>query len=84
MKQVGEDGGVPCSVEGGRSTLEHCRLCVHSVAFSIGGRLVPSPARAYCTRCTPTGEKIDLKKVDYVECDDNKGEGFRSVLNIIS
>ncbi|MDH7593416.1 MAG: hypothetical protein QHG99_03555 [Methanomicrobiales archaeon] len=83
MKRVGIGRKVLCS---GREdiTLEHCRFCVHSRAFSIGGRLIPSPARIYCLRHTPSEEKIDFSRVESVECDDLKGEGFRSIMNIIS
>jgi len=43
---------------------------------------VLSPARAYCTAVRSTN-KVDLKKVRSVRCDDRKGEGFQSMLNII-
>lgn len=83
MKRVGAGSKVPCS---GREdiTVEHCRFCVHSRAFLVGGRTIPSPARIYCLRHTPSEEKIDFSRVEFVECDDQKGEGFRSIMNIIS
>lgn len=62
--------------------LDHCRFCAHSVRFRIKGREVPSPARAFCT-LQRASEEVDLNKVEAVICDDDRGEGFRSIMNII-
>ncbi|HQD26573.1 MAG TPA: hypothetical protein PKV78_08530 [Methanoculleus thermophilus] len=63
--------------------VDRCRFCVHSVLVVIGGREVPSPARAYCTGCRET-PSVDMAKVEAVLCDDLSEEGFRSIANIIS
>jgi hypothetical protein len=64
-------------------TLEHCRFCVHSTSFRIGGEWITSPARAYCLRSRVVKE-VDLSAVEEAECDDLDGEGYRSIMSIIS
>jgi len=64
-------------------TLDRCRFCVHSTSFRIGGVWVTSPARAYCLRSRPEKD-VDLLAVEEVECDDLGGEGYRSIMSIIS
>jgi hypothetical protein len=49
----------------------------------VEGRELPSPARAYCSRCRDIPD-VDMAKVEAVVCDDLSGEGFRSITNIIS
>jgi len=63
--------------------VDRCRLCVHSARVVVGGRELPSPARAYCSRCRDA-PNIDMAKVEAVVCDDTRGEGFRSITSIIS
>ncbi|MBP2132843.1 hypothetical protein J2128_000764 [Methanomicrobium sp. W14] len=63
--------------------IEKCRFCVHSVYFIENGKEIKSPARAYCTMSRST-ESVNLKKVEEVVCDDDRKEGFRSIMNIIS
>jgi len=63
--------------------VERCSLCVHSSRVVIGGRELPSPARAYCSLCRDAPD-IDMSKVEAILCDDHTGEGFRSIANIIS
>lgn len=63
--------------------IEKCRFCVHSVRFITPGGEVPSPARAFCTMSRYSGE-VHLHEVTAVVCDDTRGEGYRSMLNIIS
>lgn len=63
-------------------TPDMCRFCVHSRAFLVKGTWVTSPARAYCMRERATTE-VDLKQVTAVRCDDQSGEGYRSMMNII-
>ncbi|ABN57921.1 MULTISPECIES: hypothetical protein [Methanoculleus] len=63
--------------------VDQCRLCVHSARVMIGGRELPSPARAYCSRCRDAPD-IDMAKVEAILCDDKQGEGFRNIANIIS
>ena len=60
-----------------------CRLCVHSARVVVKGAELPSPARAYCSRCRDA-PNIDMAKVEAVLCDDLSEEGFRSIANIIS
>jgi len=62
--------------------LDKCRFCVHSVRFKTPKGEFPSPARAYCSKTRAT-ESVDLKTVLAVICDDHRGEGFRSMLNVI-
>jgi len=64
-------------------TLDRCRFCVHSTHFETKGKKVVSPARAYCSR-SGASEEVDLKTVTKVWCDDLQGEGFRSIMSIIS
>lgn len=63
-------------------TIEHCRFCVFSRSFVVRGRSVTSPALAYCLRHRAT-EEVNLKEVEAVACADRKGEGYRSMMNII-
>lgn len=63
-------------------TLDHCRFCVYSRYFLVNGTWVKSPALAYCMLHRATDE-ADLKKVDAVKCADRRGEGFRSIMNLI-
>lgn len=76
-------GRVACP-SGQTVTLDRCRFCVHSTHFQVQGSTVPSPARAYCSRQRRGGEEIDLRAVEAVVCDDRSGEGYRSIMNIIS
>jgi hypothetical protein len=64
-------------------TLDRCRFCAHSTSFRIKGIWITSPARAYCLR-SEAGRDVDLSTVEEVECDDLDGEGYRSIMNIIS
>jgi len=75
-------GQVAC-LPGEPVTLDRCRFCVHSTAFRIGGAWITSPARAYCLRSRAEKE-VDLTAVEEVECDDTDGEGYRSLMNILS
>ena len=68
---------------GGPVTLDRCRFCVHSTSFLIKGAWITSPARAYCLRSRAEKE-VDLSTVEAVECDDLDGEGYRSIMSIIS
>jgi hypothetical protein len=64
-------------------SVDHCRFCVHSRAFVVNGKEVPSPARIYCLAQKPSKEEVDFSLVESVVCDDRKGEGYRSMMNII-
>jgi hypothetical protein len=75
-------GKVMC-LPGEPVTLDRCRFCVHSAAFRIGGAWITSPARAYCLR-SKAEKEVDLATVEEVECDDLDGEGYRSIMSIIS
>jgi hypothetical protein len=75
-------GRVECT-PGGAVPVDRCGLCVHSARVVVGGKELPSPARAYCSRCRDAGH-VDMAKVEAVVCDDLSGEGFRSIANIIS
>lgn len=75
-------GRVQC-MPGEAVSVVQCRLCVHSARVVVKGRELPSPARAYCSRCSDAPD-IDMTKVEAVVCDDLSGEGFRSIANIIS
>ncbi|WOF15782.1 hypothetical protein F1737_03270 [Methanoplanus sp. FWC-SCC4] len=77
-----EKGKVQC-LSSKKEDIYKCRFCVHSVSFLVGARWIKSPARAFCTMCRTT-EEVDLLKVESVECDDLRGEGFRSMMNVIS
>jgi hypothetical protein len=74
-------GRVRCLPEK-EETIEHCRFCVHSRYFRVRGEYVKSPALAYCLRHGAT-EEVDLKIVEAVKCADRRGEGYRSMMNII-
>ena len=74
-------GAVECG-SGRKEEIDKCRFCVHSREFLTPEGWVTSPARAYCTMSRATNQ-VDLKKVTAVRCDDDKGEGFRSIMNII-
>jgi hypothetical protein len=75
-------GQVQC-LPGEAVTLDRCRFCVHSTAFRIRGTWITSPARAYCLRSRPEKD-VDLLTVEEVECDDLDGEGYRSIMGILS
>ncbi|MGA2934164.1 MAG: hypothetical protein ABSD81_03300 [Methanomicrobiales archaeon] len=75
-------GKVECLV-GEPVTLDRCRFCAHSTSFRIKGVWITSPARAYCMR-SKAEKDVDLSTVEEVECDDLGGEGYRSIMNIIS
>lgn len=77
-----ERGTVEC-LPGVRVGLDRCRFCASSRAFLEGGDWKQSPALAFCLSCRATGE-VDLAKVSAVRCADRSGEGFRSIMNIIS
>ena len=63
--------------------IEKCRFCVHSVYFMTKKAKIPSPARAFCNISRSTVE-VNLMDVTSVICDDAMGEGFRSIMNVIS
>jgi hypothetical protein len=75
-------GEVMC-LPGEPVTLDRCRFCAHSTAFRIRGAWITSPARAYCLRSRPEKD-VDLSTVEEVECDDLDGEGYRSIMGILS
>ncbi|MDD1670156.1 MAG: hypothetical protein LUQ67_02390 [Methanomicrobiales archaeon] len=75
-------GKVEC-LPGEPVTLDRCRFCAHSTRFRIEGTWITSPARAYCLRSTAERD-VDLSTVEEVECDDLSGEGYRSIMSIIS
>ncbi|MDD4127222.1 MAG: hypothetical protein PHV39_05990 [Methanomicrobium sp.] len=77
-----DNGSVQC-LSHKKEDIEKCRFCVHSVSFLENGKYIKSPARAFCTMCRST-EEVSLKDVEAVVCDDYKGEGYRSIMNIIS
>jgi hypothetical protein len=77
-----ERGTVECR-PGVRIGLDRCRFCASSRAFREGGTWKRSPALAYCTLSRAT-EEVDLSKVEAVRCRDRTGEGFRSIMSIIS
>lgn len=77
-----EKGTVECR-PGERVGLDHCRFCASSRAFCERGSWKRSPALAYCMACRVT-EEVDLAKVEVVRCADRTGEGFRSIMSIIS
>lgn len=74
-------GNVRCLPEKSES-VDKCRFCVHSVKFQVNGKMVDSPARAYCL-VKRTTDKVEMSSVEAVECDDASGEGFRSMMNVI-
>jgi len=75
-------GEIACQ-EGVKVTLDYCRFCAHSKAMLVSGEWITSPARAYCLR-SKVVQKVDLSKVEAVQCDDDGTDGFRSIMNIIS
>ncbi len=77
-----EGGAVDC-LPSVREPVEKCRFCVFSRYFKIKGTDYPSPALAFCVLHRQDSREIDLKQVDAVTCADRKGEGFRSMLNVI-
>jgi len=77
-----EGGRLQCTATK-REELVKCRFCVHSTHFMVKGRWVGSPARAYCQVRRST-EEVDLCDVVMVRCDDRTGEGFRSIMSLIS
>lgn len=66
-----------------REEVMKCRFCAHSTHFLVGGRWVGSPARAYC-RVQRSADPVELRDVTMVRCDDAAGEGFRSIMSLIS
>jgi hypothetical protein len=76
------NGSVEC-LPGREEEIEKCRFCVHSVYFITKKGKIPSPARAFCN-ITRSTEDINLNEVKEVICDDIRGEGFRSMMNVIS
>jgi hypothetical protein len=77
-----EGGRVQCT-PGRHEEVMKCRFCAHSTHFMVKGRWVGSPARAYC-RLQRSTEEVDLHDVAMVRCDDATGEGFRSIMSLIS
>ena len=80
LKTVG--GTVQC-LPGKKEEIVRCRFCIHSKQFLQEGRWVPSPARAFCLAARTTND-VDLSLVTAVCCNDVNGEGFSSILNVIS
>ncbi|MBN1431688.1 MAG: hypothetical protein JW931_02840 [Methanomicrobiaceae archaeon] len=66
-----------------REPVEKCIFCVHSKKIHEAGVWKISPARAYCV-LNRSDDKVNIEKADAIECDDIKGEGYRSILNVIS
>ncbi len=77
-----KNGKVECLIEK-IEPIERCRFCVFSRFFRIKGEDVKAPALAFCPR-HGDADCIDLSMVESVICGDRKGEGFMSVLNVIS
>ena len=75
-------GEVEC-LPGEKVTLDRCRFCAHSTQFCVNGGWITSPARAYCV-VSKAEKDVDLPTVEEVECDDLGGEGYRSIMNLIS
>ena len=75
-------GSVEC-LAGKMESIEKCRFCVHSAYFIVNKKMIKSPARAFCT-FVRSGEDVSLSDVEAVVCDDEKFEGYRSIMNIIS
>jgi hypothetical protein len=63
--------------------IDRCRFCACSREFCEAGMWKQSPALAYCMRSRTT-EGVDLERVSAVRCSDRTGEGFRSIMSIIS
>jgi hypothetical protein len=80
-KQI-QKGQVECRA-GEIISVDYCRFCVHSKAFIVRGREVPSPARIYCLSHRPVKEEINFIEVEAVLCEDRTNEGYRSMMNII-
>jgi hypothetical protein len=76
------EGRVDC-LPGEPVTLDRCRFCAHSTSFRTRGGWITSPARAYCLRSSAEKD-VDLSVVEEVECDDLGGEGYRSIMSILS
>jgi hypothetical protein len=76
-------GGKVGCLPGEPVTLDRCRFCAHSTAFRVKGVWITSPARAFCVR-SKAEKDVDLATVEEVECDDLDGEGYLSIMNIIS
>jgi hypothetical protein len=74
-------GRVAC-LPGREETIEHCRFCVYSRIFRVRGRDIPSPALAFCVMHR-AGEEVELREVESVTCADHRGEGYRSMMNVI-
>lgn len=77
-----ETGTVECR-PGVRVGLDRCRFCASSRAFLERGTWKRSPALAFCNTSRVT-EEVDLANVEAVRCADRTGEGFRSIMSIIS
>ncbi len=77
-----EKGTVEC-LPGVRVGIDRCRFCASSRAFLEQGTWRESPALAYCMAHRTTRE-VDLGRVSAVRCADRTGEGFRSIMSIIS
>jgi len=82
-RELSVDGGTVECRPGVRVGLDRCRFCASSREFREGGRWKRSPALAYCMACRTT-EEVDLARVSAVRCADRTGEGFRSIMSIIS
>ncbi|MDI9632474.1 MAG: hypothetical protein QXL43_02110 [Methanolinea sp.] len=74
-------GMVDC-LPGKKEPVAHCRFCVHSRYFRVKGEYVKSPALVYCLRHRDAGE-VDMDLVEAVRCGDLRGEGYRSMMNIL-
>jgi hypothetical protein len=74
-------GKVAC-LPGKDETIEHCRFCVHSRYFKVGGEYVLSPSLVFCVQGRDAGV-VNLKEVEAVKCADRHGEGYRSMMSII-
>lgn len=76
-------GGMVQCLPKTKEEIIRCRFCIHSKQFKQDGKWVPSPARAFClaSRATTT---VDVKRVSAVCCNDMVGEGFSSMMNVIS
>jgi len=74
-------GKVLC-LPGRDETIEHCRFCVFSRYFKVKGHYIKSPALAFCVMQRACDE-VNLKEVEAVKCADRRGEGYRSIMNII-
>lgn len=77
-----QKGAVPCQPDRDED-LDHCRFCVFSRYFQVKGEWIKSPALAFCAVHRAT-DKVDFTRVEAVKCADRRGEGFRSILNVIS